>query len=184
MSRLKPPRPSQGRSPRVLRPGCDRRSPILQKIASLPLLTKEEEGGDRGAHPEPRETDRLLSNNGQGVAKAETPELRHVLRPALPARCPDDWSCRRGRRSASVKVKFTNDTIPENGTYTGYRRRDSSSLLDTFSHRTASVSSAGSPGREMAPLLHPVPVTVENEDGSKRLYNGLIKHRPADDTIV
>ena len=180
IERLKPPpvMSSARRSPRPYR------SPnALQKISSLPIL-RAGDSLERDTDDEV-ETDKLLTpTNGFVSHKQEERQCsstpcckRSALSPRYHASGDRDWYSHHNRRSASVKIKFTDECIPEHGVLGEQKRRDS--LWDNFTTKDDPEGSI-SPCHEGSPLLYRQGIT---ELEMVRVANGMARSTSADTSV-
>jgi hypothetical protein len=88
-----------------------------------------------------------------------------------------DWYSHHNRRSASVKVKFNDQSIPEHGILGEQRRRDS--LWDNFTTKDDQDGGV-SPSHEGSPLLYRHGIT---ELDQIRMANGMPRSSSADTSV-
>ena len=128
MSRLAPPKTTSSlKSPKSSPRHKGERSPKLQKIASLPLL-KHQDSIDKDKEIDCGESDKLLNGmipHSPCPVDMNNDSPSMVSRPGLPRKLDDEWyMLTKNRRSASVKIKFNDEMIPENNVLGDFRRSD------------------------------------------------------------
>ena len=161
MSRLAPPKqPSNLKSPKSSPRHRGDKSPKLQKIASLPLL-KRQDSSDKDPI-ECMETDKLLNGmipHSPCPLDMNSDSPSFVARAGLPRKTDDEWyMLTKNRRSASVKIKFNDEMIPENNVVGDFRRSDTiwENNRKEVEENLANLCTEGSPLLNCVESLHNV----------------------------